>query len=174
MSTSELDGFSAMDFPPDIDINQHDKKLFYTLDEANKMIPELELAFIRIQQMQVQVQNLFKIIKKQGIDFIPRDNKELFLLYETLDDDSTDIISSLKLLLTNIQEEINSLNERGCNVASLEHGRVNWSSVLSGKEVLLSWHLGEQKITHWCDVDDSSHIRRPISELNHLEELAQV
>lgn len=143
-----------------------DQKLYTTLAEANSMIPQLELAFIRIQQMQVQVQSLFKIIKKQGIDFIPRDNKELLLLYETLDEDSSNIISSLKLLLTNIQDELNALNEQGCNVASLEHGRVNWACKLPGREVLLSWHWGEQQVDYWCDTDDSGNKRRPISELS--------
>ena len=46
-----------------------EKKLYYTLEQANDMIPELELIFIRIQQMQIQVQSLFKMVKKQGIDF---------------------------------------------------------------------------------------------------------
>ena len=141
------------------------RKLYYTLDEANRMIPQLDLAFIRIQQMQFQVQSLFKTIKKQGIDFVPRDNKELLLLYETLDEDSANIISSLKLLLTNIQDELNTLSDQGCNVASLEHGRVNWTCKLPDREVLLSWHWGEQEINYWCDTDDSKSVRRPLSEL---------
>jgi len=146
-----------------------DEKLYYTLEQANDMIPELELIFIRIQQMQIQVQSLFKMVKKQGIDFIPRDNKELFLLYETLDEDSTDTISSLKVLLTNIQDEINRLSDKGCNVSSLEHGRVNWACKLPDREVLLSWHIGEQQITHWCDADDTKYIRRPLSELPSVD-----
>ena len=37
-------------------------KQYYTLEQANRMIPELELIFIRIQQMQIQVQSLFKMV----------------------------------------------------------------------------------------------------------------
>ena len=43
---------------------------YYTVDEANLMIPDLDLAFIRIKQMQLQVQDLFKLVKKRGIDFV--------------------------------------------------------------------------------------------------------
>ena len=68
------------------------------------MIPDLDLAFIRIKQMQIQVQDLFKVVKKHGIDFVPSDEKQLLLLQGTLDDESINTLSSLKLLLANQQE----------------------------------------------------------------------
>ena len=133
------------------------------------MIPDLKLAFIRIQQMQIHVQKLFRSIKKQGIDFIPRDNKEFLLLYETLDEDSIDLLSSLKLILSNIQEEILNLNQQGCNVSSIEHGRFNWPCKILDKEILLTWHVGEKKVTHWCDLNKKNE-RKPLSELLSVEE----
>lgn len=139
---------------------------FYTIDEANMMIPDLDLAFIRIKQMQIQVQNLFKIVKKQGIDFVPSDEKHLLLLQNTLDDESIDVLSSLKLLLSNIQEEINALSDKGCSVTSIEHGIVNWKSKHSSRVIFLSWLHGESKISHWCvNRDDGASRRRPLSEL---------
>ncbi|HAV93738.1 MAG: hypothetical protein CMF52_08300 [Legionellales bacterium] len=139
---------------------------YYTVDEANLMIPDLDLAFIRIKQMQIQVQELFKLVKKRGIDFVPSDDKQLLLLHSTLDDESIDVLSSLKLLLANIQEEINALSERGCSVASIDQGLVKWHCKLSDKVVYLSWVHGEKQVSHWCDsLDDSASRRRPLSEL---------
>ena len=77
---------------------------YYTLDQVNLMIPDLDLAFIRIKQMQIQVQALFKTVKKRGIDFVPSDDKQLLLLHSTLDEESIDVLSSLKLLLAKIKE----------------------------------------------------------------------
>lgn len=139
---------------------------FYTVDEANMMIPDLDLAFIRIKQMQIQVQDLFKIVKKNGIDFVPNDEKQLILLQETLDDESINTLSSLKLLLANIQEEISTLSKKGCSVASIDQGIVNWQCKHSDRVILLSWLHGEKSVTHWCDSkDDSASKRRPLSEL---------
>ena len=143
---------------------------YYTVDEANLMIPDLDLAFIRIKQMQLQVQDLFKLVKKRGIDFVPNDDKQLLLLHSTLDDESIDVLSSLKLLLANIQEEINALSKRGCSVASIDQGLVNWQCKLSDKVIYLSWLHGEKQVSHWCDnLEDSTAKRRPLSELSSDE-----
>lgn len=139
---------------------------FYTIDEANMMIPDLDLAFIRIKQMQIQVQNLFRVVKKRGIDFVPSDDKQLLLLQNTLDDESIDVLSSLKLLLANIQEEIDNLTDKGCSVASIEKGIVNWQSRHANRTIFLSWSHGERCISHWClKGDDGASRRRPLSEL---------
>ena len=143
---------------------------FYTVDEANMMIPDLDLAFIRIKQMQIQVQDLFKVVKKHGIDFVPNDEKQLLLLQGTLDDESINTLSSLKLLLANIQEEISALSKKGCSVASIDQGMVNWQSKHSDRVILLSWLHGEKAVTHWCDSkDESASRRRPLSELSSQE-----
>ena len=143
---------------------------FYTVDEANMMIPDLDLAFIRIKQMQIQVQDLFKVVKKHGIDFVPNDEKQLLLLQGTLDDESINTLSSLKLLLANIQEEISALSKKGCSVASIDQGMVNWQSKHSDQVILLSWLHGEKSVTHWCDSkDESASRRRPLSELPDQE-----
>ena len=139
---------------------------FYSLDDANLMIPDLDLAFIRIRQMQIQVQTLFKTVKKRGIDFVPTDDKQLFLLQSSLDDESIDVLSSLKLLLANIQEEINQLSDKGCSVASIEKGAVNWRFKYENRVIFLSWLHGEKTISHWCaNRDDGMSRRRPLSEL---------
>ena len=141
---------------------------FYTVDEANMMIPDLDIAFIRIKQMQIQVQDLFKIVKKNGIDFVPNDDKQLLLLQSTLDEDSINTLSSLKLLLANIQDEINALSKKGCSVASIDQGMVNWQSKYSDRVIFLSWLHGEKTVSHFCDKnDDSSSNRRPLSELSN-------
>ena len=136
-----------------------------TIDEANRMIPELQLFFIRIQQMQLQIQRYFKELKNTGIDFIPKNDKELLLLHETLDDEAVDTVSSLKVLLANIQDEIKKLSNRGCNVASIDQGKVCWPCKHLDKDVLLSWHVGEKEINYWQDANDTSKLRRPLSEL---------
>ena len=147
---------------------------YYTVDEANLMIPDLDLAFIRIKQMQIQVQDLFRMVKKRGIDFVPNDDKQLLLLHSTLDDESIDVLSSLKLLLANIQDEINTLSERGCSVSSIEQGLVSWQSKHFDRVILLSWLHGEKQVSHWCDgKDDSISRRRPLSELSTTELVAE-
>ena len=140
------------------------EKTHYTLQEANQMIPELQLAFIRIHQMQSQIQSLFKHIKSMGIDFIPKDNRELMMLHDSVDEGAIDLLSSVKVLLANIQNEVNTLNRKGCNVSSIENGAVCWPTQLSDRSVMFSWQVGESRITHWQEDEDND--RRPLSELS--------
>ena len=134
---------------------------YYSLDEANQMIPSLQMAFIRIHQMQTQIHVLFKRIKSLGIDFSPGDN--VLLMNDTLDEESIDTLSSVKVLLANIQREISSLQNQGCSVSSIEKGSVCWPFQLSEREVMLSWRIGETQVSHWQE--DEEHDRRPLSEL---------
>lgn len=141
---------------------------YYTIDQANMMIPDLDLAFIRIKQMQTQIQDLLKVVKKSGVDFVPNDEKQLLLLQNTLDEESIDTLSSLKLLLANMQEEISTISKKGCTITSIDQGVVHWPYKHSNNEVIfLSWLHGETVVNHWCqNKDDKSSKRRPLSDLS--------
>ena len=51
-------------------------------------------------------------------------------------------------IMRELAEYIQELKEIGCHLKDFEHGLVDFPAVLNGKEVLLSWQLGESEITH--------------------------
>lgn len=65
---------------------------------------------------------------------------------------STDRLSSLR-------EE---LEEIGCELKDYSCGLVDFPATFSGRDVLLCWMLGEEKVSHWHEVDAGAAGRQPI------------
>jgi hypothetical protein len=66
-------------------------------------------------------------------------------------------------IMRELAEYIQELKEIGCHLKDFEHGLVDFPSTLDGAEILLSWKLGEEKITHMStgDADDAERVLLP-------------
>ncbi|GJM43765.1 MAG: hypothetical protein DHS20C21_06070 [Gemmatimonadota bacterium] len=62
-------------------------------------------------------------------------------------------------IMRELAEYVQELKEIGCHLKDFEGGLVNFPAVVDGKEVLLSWQLGEPEITH-MSVGDGDHADR--------------
>lgn len=122
------------------------------MQEAHNMLPKLNDAFLRICQMHTQVQDIIKSLS-------------MTTKQTTMSDITLDYLSSLKVLLSAIQSEINQLTKSGCKVKSLEDRLVNWHHLHNGKEILLSWKYGEKNINYWHETKPKSNKRKPLNLL---------
>ncbi len=57
---------------------------------------------------------------------------------------------------------IAELEAIGCRLRDWETGKVDFPSVLNGREVYLCWILGEAQVSHWHDRDAGLSQRRPL------------
>jgi hypothetical protein len=66
-------------------------------------------------------------------------------------------------IMRELAEYIQELKEIGCHLKDFEHGLVDFPSTLDGAEILLSWKLGEESITHMStgDGDDAERVLLP-------------
>lgn len=56
------------------------------------------------------------------------------------------------------------LDEIGCELKDYATGLVDFPSRLHGRDVLLCWMLGEDKVGHWHEVDADAARRQPIGD----------
>ena len=130
------------------------KKRYFTLDEAQKLIPEVSSKLIKLIRIAktLQLLNTIEINYEDEIQFIfneinsRKNNHRLYYeFYELL-------------------EEI--LNY-GAIVKDLNFGLVDFYSLYKGKEIFLCWSLGENKINYWHEADSGYDKRKPIDLLNN-------
>lgn len=63
--------------------------------------------------------------------------------------------------LSELREE---LDEIGCELKDYAAGLVGFPARRQGRDVLLCWMLGEERVQHWREVDAAIDDRRPIED----------
>jgi len=53
----------------------------------------------------------------------------------------------------------------GCVVRDINLGLVDFFSRFEGRDIFLSWDIGEEKITHWHELAEGFEMRKPIFEI---------
>ncbi len=132
---------------------------YFTVDEANALLPALESAFGRILRLRVQLRAAGTELEKLG---------------ESTDHDSlrrTDgtpeaIAARGKALamLETLTEELNTLHELGVQVKDLDTGLCDFVARREGRDVLLCWRLGEKHIGYWHELTTGFAGRHPIDD----------
>ena len=131
-----------------IDYSHDQVNKVFQLEEIDSIIPEIEDSCYRLLQMNAQVNHIINKLKYSDVilnDSIVLDN----LGYQ--DDDSINNLSSLKVLLSAIQDEINFIANKGGVIQNIDDAIVTWNGKLKGDEITYSWKLGEKNINYLQD-----------------------
>lgn len=147
-----------------------DKK-YFTLEEVNQMVPQLEQVFHRVFQIAYQMDDAIENLNDAGFYF--EDENDIDRLYETFDIDTqsevVDDLLDLKMFSETLEEEVDALHAQGCLVKDLRKGIVDWYALNNQQEIFLCWHYGEKEIQYWHDLNGGYKNRRPIQELRSTE-----
>ena len=115
----------------------------FTVEEINNLIPMVEDAFYRLLQMNAQINTIINQLKSQ--DIILSDSIVInSLSYK--DEDSINNLSSLKVLLTAIQDEITFISNKGGTIPNIDEAIVNWNGKIDEDNIIFSWKLGDKQI----------------------------
>jgi len=75
----------------------------------------------------------------------------------------------IKAQVDDVAHKINAclveLEQVGCEFKGFEEGLVDFHGKLEDREILWCWKLGEDRITHWHDLDAGFKGRQPIPEV---------
>jgi hypothetical protein len=119
-------------------------KKYFTLDEANQMLPyvQTELAFIQdtkglFYKTYYDLQQLKKLAPS------PQRNDEIFKLE-----------CRLEFMEMEVQMHINQVMSKGIQVKDIDIGLFDFPAILNGEEVLLCWRHGEPSITYYHGVNE--------------------
>ncbi|MCB9730728.1 MAG: DUF2203 domain-containing protein [Deltaproteobacteria bacterium] len=139
---------------------------YFTVEEANQMVPQLAAAFERLIQLRVQMGGVYARLEAAGFAPVGED----FPL--SVEGATRAVVSdraALLALISAFRDENDALESQGCVLKGFEPGLVDWHARVAGREVLLCWRFGEKSVGWWHEVDAGFAGRRPIADLMELE-----
>ena len=124
----------------------------FTVDEANALIPRLELIMERMQRHGIALRQAIEAMAREGDT--PMMNVEVGQLLERRPE--------LRALVDDLEQCIGEIEELGAQFKGLELGLVDFPSEIDGQLGLLCWQYGEKEITHWHALDGGFEGRQPL------------
>ena len=124
------------------------EKRYFTLEEANRCIPEL-----------VDEISLLRAIRNELATY----HAEITPLLEVVSSNGGSKYTPALLKATaNFQDVLDRIANRGCHLKGLDPGLVDFLHLRDGKEVYLCWRVGEAKIRFWHEIEDGFEGRQPL------------
>jgi hypothetical protein len=129
---------------------------FFTVEEANALVPTLQIEFGRIARARSALGPL--------IESLGGAEAAVAILHEGGEPPPGREAEAERLRATaaEITEAVERLNELGCLVKDLERGLVDFYTMQDDEPVLLCWQFGEPGVTHWHGVDEGFAGRKPL------------
>ncbi len=125
----------------------------FTLEEANALIPRLELIMQRMQRQGIAL--------RQAIETLARETDEPMASVEV-----SELLArrpELRALVEELEHGIAEIEECGGQFKGLELGLVDFPSEIDGQIALLCWQYGEKEITHWHALDSGFDSRQALT-----------
>jgi hypothetical protein len=131
---------------------------YFTLDQAEQILPKVEAAVrtaiglkADFQHADESLRDLSRRVMMSGGMVV---NRESALLLRQTREDSAE----------RLKEAMEQITEYGCQVKDLDIGLLDFPTLYRGREVLLCWRLGEQRIEYWHGLEEGFRGRKPIDE----------
>jgi hypothetical protein len=129
---------------------------FFTLDEANALVPTLQIEFGRIARARAEIGPVIAalggadasmtILQRAG-EAPPGQEPEA---------------ARLRALAAEITEAVERVNDLGCLVKDVDTGLVDFYALQDGDPVFLCWQFGEPAISTWHGLEEGFAGRKPI------------
>lgn len=138
-----------------------DGKHYFTLSEANRLVPNLQTAFGKIRLFRGELSALTKELEAAGLS----DPDAIFSSHIELPPQLHQTRARVQELVELINDEVIRLQDTGCIVKNIENGIVDFYSRREGKDIFLCWQYGESDIRFWHGTTDGFAGRRPIEDV---------
>lgn len=129
----------------------------FTLEQANKMLPEVIKKFdsiVKVKNEVVRIQSEFETNPKYMSNFKEYITKK----------------QELNSAITNFYKSIEDLESTGVSIKSIDQGLLDFPSLMFNEEIWLCWKQGETEIKFWHGKDEGFNGRKPIESVD-LEKL---
>ncbi len=140
-----MDAFEAISLP---DSSPFSFRRRFSPDEANRAITLVRRIVTDIVREYARLRDLHATCRTHDAQGETARAEEVRGQYAQV----TDRLSALR-------EE---LEEIGCELKDYGCGLVDFPSTLNGRDVLLCWMLGEERVSFWHDIEGGAANRRPI------------
>ncbi|HEY6050709.1 MAG TPA: DUF2203 domain-containing protein [Thermoanaerobaculia bacterium] len=135
----------AMGGPADVRLHSEASLRLFNEREANALVPQLELIFLRLDPKLARSRELRELIEDSEAYYgeglagaAPKDRDS----YAHLLEEQTDVDRSL-------QEDIDAVLALGCEVKDVHRGLVDFPARIGNEVAYLCWQRGEARIGWW-------------------------
>jgi len=122
---------------------------FFTVEEAEALIPELEAVFEAVAELTAKAEVKAASLRRLSED----DSDPAAAAIER---------SQLQFLAAAINERMQKIVDMGAMPKGVQPALVDFPSHLEGREVYLCWKLGDKKLTHYHGMDEGFSNRKPL------------
>lgn len=131
-------------------------KKYFTVDEANGLIPALKQELHELRKLQSHFdQKLHRLnkIKMLNKNQVQTQTDRVFMMESGLD-----------FLEMQAQLHLKNIENTGVQLKGIDPGLIDFPSLKDDDEILLCWKEGETEITHYHGVHDGFAGRKPLNE----------
>jgi hypothetical protein len=142
---------------------------YFTVEEANRRLPLVRMIVRDIAELFSDVQARRERLEDLTAKARPRTNREGDLYAEELRQMEQELLLDEARLKGYFEE----LEELGIDLQDPLAGVVDFPAISAGRDICLSWKLGEDAISFWHEIDASHESRLPLSDLEEAPSSAQ-
>ncbi len=136
---------------------------FYTLDDANSLLPELMLIAGRLRDQRAELIDLRDAYREHEGRVLER------VIAEEPDPDDDPELRRLRLRMRGIVDQMQAdvawLDERSIMLRDIASGLLDFPALAGGRPVWLCWRLGEDAVEFWHGHEDGFAGRQPLAYL---------
>ena len=129
---------------------------FFTVEEANALVPTLQLEFGRIAQARSELAPLIQALGG------PDDAVAVLQEGAPIPAGRGREAERLRRVAGEITGAVERVNALGCLVKDVEAGLVDFYALVDDEPAFLCWQYGEWAISHWHGLDEGFAGRKPI------------
>lgn len=132
-------------------------KRYFTVAEANALVPVLERRFTQVMQLRVMLRNAYEALDKLGE---PPDEESLARTGGEPQLQSAR--ARFRALMEALTEELHEIESTGVAIKDADVGLCDFLGLHKGREVWLCWRYGEKSIDFWHELDTGFAGRQPL------------
>ena len=130
---------------------------YFTVEEANALVPQLELRFSTVLRMRTQLRaahdELHRLGEPPTADTIVRSSGS---------DGLKRARGRFRALLEAMTEELQAVEAAGVTIKDLDTGLCDFLGRLDGRDVWLCWQYGEKRVAFYHEIDAGFAGRQPL------------
>ena len=131
-------------------------KKYFTLDQANKTLPLVRKIVSDITSLHPKWRDLVYRYELVAAQSDPKWGEST---------EQVDLRMQIEGVVRQINGYLVELEEIGCVFKGFEEGLVDFYGQLDGREMFWCWKQGEERISHWHELEAGFAGRQPIPEL---------
>jgi hypothetical protein len=127
----------------------------FSVEEANDLVPDLEMAFSHLGRLRGEASAL--------VEALGGGDRAMDVLNGGAPEPGTERHASrFQAVVEEINGVVEQVNGMGCLVKDIDAGLVDFYGIRDGEPVFFCWQFGEPAVAHWHPVEGGFASRQPI------------